>query len=77
MPNCTTSEMIEALDGHLSLIHSTFADDDDIMETGDSVRQWKDSLTAQVGQINFICEMLPCQGCQDVVTRKEPKFYNG
>ena len=49
MPNCTTSEMIEALDGHLSLIHSTFADDDDIMETGDSVRQWKDSLTAQVG----------------------------
>ena len=54
MPNCTTSEMIEALDGHLSLIHSTFADDDDIMETGDSVKQWKDSLTAQVGQVTFI-----------------------
>ena len=48
MPNCTTAEMIEAVDGHLSLIHSTFANDEDIMETGDSVRHWKDSLRAQV-----------------------------
>ena len=48
MPNCTTAEMIEAVDGHLSLIHSTFANDEDIMETGDSVQHWKDSLRAQV-----------------------------
>ena len=50
MPNCTTAEMIEALDGHLSLIHSTFANDDDIIETGESVQQWKDSLRAQVNE---------------------------
>ena len=48
MPNCTTAQMIEALDGHLSLIHSTFANDEDVMETGDSVQEWKDSLRAQV-----------------------------
>ena len=40
--------MIEALEGHLSLIHSTFADDDEVMETGDTVGRWKDSLRAQI-----------------------------
>ena len=65
MPNCTTAEMIEAVDGHLSLIHSTFANDEDIMETGDSVQHWKDSLRAQVKSNDWFLRLHLSNAYQD------------
>ena len=31
----------QAIRGHLSLIHATYANDDDLMQTGRSVKEWK------------------------------------
>ena len=30
LPDCNTSQMLEALDGHLSLVHSNYAPDDEV-----------------------------------------------
>lgn len=37
---CTTSEMIEAINGHLSLAHSYFAPDEEIMQENITVGDW-------------------------------------
>ncbi|XP_029044486.2 receptor-type guanylate cyclase gcy-4-like [Osmia bicornis bicornis] len=39
---CTTFEMSKAINGHLGLSHAYFAPDDDIMQQGITVRQWRD-----------------------------------
>ena len=44
MPNCTTAEMIEALDGHLSLVHSNYAPDSQQLRGGRTVAAWKRDL---------------------------------
>ncbi|XP_012143005.2 uncharacterized protein LOC100883782 isoform X1 [Megachile rotundata] len=39
---CNTMEMSKAINGHLGLSHSYFAPDDDVMQEGITVRQWRD-----------------------------------
>ncbi|XP_029161523.1 receptor-type guanylate cyclase gcy-5-like [Nylanderia fulva] len=39
---CTTNEMMKAINGHLGLSHAYFARDDDIMQEGITVREWRD-----------------------------------
>ncbi|XP_014611297.1 PREDICTED: receptor-type guanylate cyclase gcy-4-like isoform X1 [Polistes canadensis] len=39
---CTTIEMTKAINGHLSLSHAYFAPDDEIMQEGITVREWRD-----------------------------------
>ncbi|XP_015177762.1 PREDICTED: receptor-type guanylate cyclase gcy-4-like isoform X2 [Polistes dominula] len=39
---CTTIEMTNAINGHLSLSHAYFAPDDEIMQEGITVREWRD-----------------------------------
>ncbi|CAK9812828.1 Insulin-like peptide receptor [Anthophora plagiata] len=39
---CTTAEMSKAINGYLGLSHAYFAPDDDIMQEGITVRQWRD-----------------------------------
>nr|CAD7426195.1 unnamed protein product [Timema monikensis] len=39
--SCTTSEMIKAINGHLALTHSYFAPDDQVMQEGKTVGEWR------------------------------------
>ena len=39
---CTTNEMMKAINGHLGLSHAYFARDDDIMQEGITVREWRE-----------------------------------
>lgn len=41
--NCTRDEIDEMLEGHLSLAHQSYAIDDEIMETNQTVGEWKNS----------------------------------
>ncbi|XP_017886547.1 uncharacterized protein LOC108628852 [Ceratina calcarata] len=49
---CTTAEMNKAINGHLSLSHAYFAPDDDIMQEGITVRQWRDRYELDCKQRN-------------------------
>lgn len=40
--SCTTVEMNKAINGHLGLSHAYFAADEDYMQEGVTVRQWRD-----------------------------------
>lgn len=40
---CTTVEMARAINGHLGVTNAYFAPDDDIMQEGITVRQWRDN----------------------------------
>ena len=44
LPDCNTSQMLEALDGHMSLVHSNFAPDTDVLRNNKTVAQWKSAL---------------------------------
>ena len=44
LPNCTTQEMLSALNGHLSLMHANLAEDDKTIPDGRTVRQWREDL---------------------------------
>lgn len=52
LPNCTTAQMIEALQGHLSLIHANYANDDAKMQTGDTVGKWREMLKDRLDKRN-------------------------
>nr|CAD7258606.1 unnamed protein product [Timema shepardi] len=39
--SCTTPEMIKAINGHLALTHSYFAPDDQVMQEGKTVGEWR------------------------------------
>jgi len=39
---CTTNEMMKAINGHLGLSHAYFARDDDMMQEGITVREWRE-----------------------------------
>ena len=41
LPNCTTKEMLTALNGHLSLMHANLAKDDKTIPDGRTVGEWK------------------------------------
>lgn len=38
---CTTEQMLKAINGHLGISHANFAPDDDIMQEGITVREWR------------------------------------
>ncbi|KAJ8686553.1 hypothetical protein QAD02_022347 [Eretmocerus hayati] len=40
---CTTDEMKEAINGYLGISHASFAPDDNIMQEGITVKQWRDN----------------------------------
>lgn len=44
---------MKAIDGHLSLIHSKFANDDMRMQTGNTVAEWQGSIREQLDQGGF------------------------
>ena len=44
LPSCTTREMLQALHGHLSLVHANFAPDKNLVQGNRTVRQWKNAL---------------------------------
>ena len=53
LPDCTTLEMVEALNGHLSLIHENLADDDVITDgDGRTVKQWKRDMMEAMKNIS-------------------------
>ena len=49
LPDCSTQEMVEALDGHFSMRHERFAGDDKYMETNITVGSWKHQLNQKLG----------------------------
>jgi len=44
LPSCSTSEMLQALNGHLSLVHANFAPDENMVQGNRTVQQWKAAL---------------------------------
>ena len=48
LPDCTTAEMLEALDGHLSLVHSNYAPDNQPLRNNKTVSQWKEDLERKI-----------------------------
>ena len=44
LPSCSTSEMLQALNGHLSLLHANFAPDDSVVQGNKTVYEWKQAL---------------------------------
>ncbi|XP_069989042.1 uncharacterized protein [Penaeus vannamei] len=43
--SCTTEQMLYALRGHMSLSYKYFADDDDIMQEGRTVKEWRNAYS--------------------------------
>lgn len=39
--NCSTEQMRQALEGHMSLSYKYFAEDSDVMQTGQNISTWK------------------------------------
>ena len=52
LPNCTTAQMIQALDGHFSMVQERFAADDKLMQTNVTVKSWKQKLNEKLNEIN-------------------------
>ena len=52
LPNCTTAQMIQALDGHFSMVQERFAADDKLMQTNVTVKSWKQKLNKKLNEIN-------------------------
>lgn len=40
--NCSTEQMKLALEGHMSLSYKYFAEDSDVMQTGQNISVWKE-----------------------------------
>ncbi|XP_040568562.1 uncharacterized protein [Lepeophtheirus salmonis] len=53
LPNCTTQEMREALNGHLSVLHVESAHPNDTMQTGETVGQWRLNLKNELERNHF------------------------
>ena len=51
LPDCTTQEMLQAINGHLSLIHEHLANDDVLTEDGRTVMKWKIDLAEEMRKI--------------------------
>lgn len=51
--DCTTEQMLSAIDGHMSLAYKFYADKDKIMQKGKTVGQWLEEYkTMTKGQVN-------------------------
>ncbi|XP_054282459.1 gamma-aminobutyric acid type B receptor subunit 1-like isoform X2 [Macrosteles quadrilineatus] len=45
---CTTRQMIEAINGHLSLAHSSWAPDTAVMQTNETVGEWRTNINSLI-----------------------------
>ena len=52
LPDCSTGELIQVLNGHFSLVHRKYAPADDIMETGRTVADWKAQLETDLKNVS-------------------------
>lgn len=52
LPNCTTAQMIQALDGHFSMVQERFAARDKLMQTNITVESWERKLNEKLEKIN-------------------------
>ena len=52
LPNCTTAQMIAALDGHFSMVQERFAGPDKLTQTNITVASWKHKLNKKLERIN-------------------------
>ena len=48
LPNCSTNELLRALDGALSLVHNNYGSDDTVTVGNFTVGKWKDKLDAKL-----------------------------
>ena len=49
IPNCTTAEMVDVLQGHLSLSHANYANDNaTIQQTGENVSAWREKMKKEL-----------------------------
>ena len=53
LPNCTTEELVQALNGHFSLVHKKFAPRNSVMETNKTVAMWTHQLREKMKIINW------------------------
>ncbi|XP_050730099.1 uncharacterized protein LOC127005358 isoform X3 [Eriocheir sinensis] len=51
--NCSTEEMKQALEGHMSLSYKYFAESSDIMQTGQNISSWRVEYGKKIKEINF------------------------
>ena len=49
--NCSTLDIITALNGYFALVHQKYAADSDLLETGSSVGHWKSRLASELGRM--------------------------
>ena len=52
LPDCTTAQMLQALNGHLSLVHEHLANNDVVTEDGRTVMQWKQDMAEAMKKIS-------------------------
>lgn len=52
LPDCTTAQMLEALNGHLSLVHEHLANNDVVTEDGRTVMKWKLDMAEAMKKIS-------------------------
>ena len=52
LPDCTTYEMLQALNGHLSLVHEHLANNEVVTENGRTVMQWKLDMAEAMKKIS-------------------------
>ena len=53
LPNCTTFELVQALNGHFSLVQERFAPDSNLMETNKTIAIWRHQLREKLKRINI------------------------
>ena len=73
LPNCTTEEMVQALNGHFSLVQKKFAPEKSVMETGKTVEDWKKQLKLKLDEVNMEYRMR----VHNKTTEMKPNHYSG
>ena len=53
LPSCTTNEMLQALNGHMSLVHANFAPDENKVQGNRTVNEWKQSLLTKMKEFKI------------------------
>jgi len=81
LPDCSTSQMKSALDGHLTLVHSNYAPDSQMMQTNETVGQWQerldDALSRYKVQFEGTRNRSSGQGSRIPWPDWEPNMYSG
>merc|ERR1719244_515962 len=53
LPSCTTDEMLQALNGHMSLVHANFAPNENKVKGNRTVNEWKQSLLTKMQEFKI------------------------